>query len=102
MTHQNEVQISVNQIVHILRAKAYCRSSMEKYDRDKRIHEEVRENHKLAGALDPLLATLSHFTSPVHFKSQVGVLFDLWDVDGTDSLEYKEVEVGPLLLLPCY
>jgi hypothetical protein len=97
------VYCAMSHTLKSLKGKEYCRSSMEKYDRDKRILEEVRENHKVAGALDPLLALLSNFESPVHFKSQVDMLFDLWDVDGTDGITYKEAEMGALSLglSPC-
>jgi hypothetical protein len=79
------------------------RSSMEKHDINKRLAEEVVEHHKLAGALDPLLATLSNFTNPLHLKSQIDMLFDLWDVDATTTMDYNEMRVGALGLgyAPC-
>ena len=69
-------------------------SSMNKHDALKRIDEEAREHHKCAGALDPLLATLANFTSPQHFKSQLDLLFCLWDVDDNGSIDFGEMKNG--------
>lgn len=69
-------------------------SSMTKYDTSKRIVEEAREHHKSAEALDPLLSTLSNFSSPQHFKSQIDLLFCLWDVDDNGTIDQKEMKNG--------
>jgi hypothetical protein len=69
-------------------------SSMNKHDATQRISEEAREHHKCAAALDPLLATLANFNSPQHFKSQLDLLFCLWDVDDNGTLDYEEMKLG--------
>ena len=46
-------------------------SSMTHADASKRILEEAREHHKVAGALDPLLATLANF------NRSASVIFDV-------------------------
>jgi voltage-gated sodium channel len=69
-------------------------SSMNQHDTSKRIVDEAREHHKCAGALDPLLATLANFTSPQHFKSQLDLIFCLWDVD--DNGRHKSSKIQSL------
>ena len=61
------------------------------------------QHHKCAGALDPLLATLANFTSPQHLKSQLDLLFCLWDVDDGGSISLPEMRAGILKLgyQPC-
>ena len=69
-------------------------SSMTHADTSKRILEEAREHHKVAGPLDPLLATLANFNSPQHLKSQLDLLFCLWDIDDGGSISYNEMLDG--------
>ena len=73
-------------------------SSMSMDEKGKRIKEEAREHHRCAGALDALLATLSNFSSPQHLKSQLHLLFDLWDVDGNGTIDYEEMRTGMMQL----
>ena len=50
--------------------------SMAQTETGERMEEEAREQHKAAGVLDPLLATLAAFDSPTHLKGQLADLFD--------------------------
>ena len=47
-----------------------------------------------AGVLDPLLATLSGFNSPMHFKGQLAMLFDRLDVNATKTLDFENMADG--------
>lgn len=86
------------------------------------IEEESRDNHRAAGALDPLLATLSNcwssalaaadfscfcssldyegcapnlaVQSPQHLMSQLDLLFALWDVDDNGTVDFNEMNDG--------
>jgi len=58
------------------------------------IAAEVVEHNKMAGAIDPLLATLANFNSPQHLKSQLELLFWLWDMDDNGTLDFDEMNVG--------
>ena len=49
---------------------------------------------KMAMALDPLLATLSNFSSPSHLSSQISLLFQLMDVDDSGTLSFQEMQEG--------
>ena len=69
-------------------------SSMLEDLASKRILAETRECHRNAGSLDPLLATLANFTSPQHLRSQIDLLFDMWDVDGGGVIDFQEIKTG--------
>jgi hypothetical protein len=58
------------------------------------IAAEVVEHNKMAGAIDPLLATLANFNSPQHLKSQLELLFWLWDMDDSGTVDFDEMNVG--------
>ena len=58
-------------------------SSMDHVDASARMEEEALQHHKAAFVLDPLLHTLSSFTSPMHLKGQLAQLFAKFDVDGS-------------------
>ena len=69
-------------------------SSISKYDAQARISMEAIAHHQNAGPLDPLMATLANFKSPQHFKSQLDLLFCLWDVDDNGTVDFDEVKSG--------
>ena len=84
--------LSFNIIVAVL-IEGFMSSMMED-NACKRILSETREGHRNSGSLDPLLATLSNFTSPQHLKSQIDLLFDMWDVDGGGQIDCEEIKIG--------
>ena len=84
--------LSFNIIVAVL-IEGFMSSMMEDHA-CKRILSETREGHRNSGSLDPLLATLSNFTSPQHLKSQIDLLFDMWDVDGGGAIDCEEIKIG--------
>ena len=84
--------VAINIIVAVL-LEGFM-SSMSRHDATKRIADEAREHHRCSGALDPLLATLANFTSPQHFKSQLDLIFTLFDVDDNGSLDFDEMKGG--------
>lgn len=84
--------VAINIIVAVL-LEGFM-SSMSRHDATKRIADEAREHHRCSGALDPLLATLANFTSPQHFKSQLDLLFTLFDVDDNGTLDFNEMKNG--------
>ena len=84
--------LSFNIIVSVL-IEGFMSSILEDHA-NRRILQETRESHRNAGSLDPLLATLANFTSPQDLESQIDLLFDLFDVDQEDGVDYEEVKVG--------
>ena len=68
--------------------------SLAEAEKEKIRQGEVKEHHKVSGPMDPLLATLAHFTSSAHLTAQIEILFELLDVDDSNSLSYDELRVG--------
>ena len=84
--------VGVNIIVSVL-LEGFL-SSMANHEKQKSMDKEVATNYKVAGALDPLLATLSNFTSPQHLQSQLDLIFNLFDFDDGGTVDYKEFCAG--------
>jgi hypothetical protein len=68
--------IMINVIVSVL-IESFM-SSMGNEEEASRVAWEVENHHKVAGALDPLLATLANFSSPAHLNHQMELIFALW------------------------
>jgi len=68
--------------------------AIQQQERQARDREERQAMQKLSMALDPLLATLSNFSSPSHLTSQISLLFQLMDVDDSGTLSFQEMQEG--------
>ena len=58
---------------------------------------EITERQKIAGPLDPLLATLANFTTLSHLRSQIELLFVMLDESGGNGdglISFKEMKYG--------
>ena len=84
--------LAMNVIVSVL-VDAFM-STMLAEEEQHRVALESEEQKRTAGALDPLLATLSHFHSPAHLRAQTQVLFRLWDVDDSGFVDFEEMKLG--------
>ena len=84
--------LAMNVIVSVL-VDAFM-STMLAEEEQHRVAMESEEQQRTAGALDPLLATLSHFHSPAHLRAQTQVLFRLWDVDDSGFVDFEEMKLG--------
>ena len=69
-------------------------SSMQAEEEAQRVDTEIREHQKMAGALDPLLATLANFRSPQHLEAQLELLFSLFDIDDSGAVDFEELKLG--------
>ncbi len=70
-----------------------CRA-IQQSEREDRAKTERIALQRIAGALDPLLAMLSNFSSPSHLSSQILLLFNLMDVDNSGQLDFSELQQG--------
>jgi voltage-gated sodium channel len=68
--------------------------AIQKQERDEAAKEEKEAMQRVAGALDPLLATLAQFQSPQHLNAEIQMLFQLLDIDDSGSLTFSEVQIG--------
>ena len=78
-------------------------STLEAKDCAERIEKEAEQHHRVAGPLDPVLASLANFSSPSHLKSQIELLFQLFDVDDSGAVSHEEMRLGlgKLCYYPC-
>ena len=84
--------VGLNIIISVL-LEAFL-SSMANHEKQKSMDKETASHYKVAGALDPLLATLSNFTSPQHLQLQLDLIFSLFDLDEGGSVDYEEFCTG--------
>jgi len=68
--------------------------AIDKAEREQCALAESKEHHKVAGPLDPLLATLANFTSEAHLEAQIKILFQILDVDDNNTLSFDEFKAG--------
>ena len=71
--------VTVNVIVAVL-LEGFI-SSINAAEQRKLVTRDQHRQNKLAGALDPLLATLANFSSTQHLRAQLDLIFGLWDAD---------------------
>ena len=63
---------------------------MSHHRTQERTLDATKEYNKIAGPLDPLIATLANFQSEEHLSSQIHMLYRFFDVDGDGSV-YDDV-----------
>jgi len=69
-------------------------SAISAMEASERSHESAVEYNKIAGPLDPLLATLANFHSEEHLSSQIALLFGFLDIDDGGSITFEEFKQG--------
>ena len=69
-------------------------SAISGMEASERAHESAVEYNKIAGPLDPLLATLANFHSEEHLSSQIALLFGFIDIDAGGSVTFEEFKQG--------
>ena len=84
--------VVVNVIVAVL-LEGFISSIHASEERQLLMQNHQRQN-RLASAFDPLLATLANFSSTQHLRSQLDILFSLWDVDDNGTVDFEEIRTG--------
>ena len=69
-------------------------SAISGMEASERSYESAVEYNKIAGPLDPLLATLANFHSEEHLSSQIALLFGFLDIDDGGSISFEEFKQG--------
>jgi hypothetical protein len=69
-------------------------TSIEEQERQHDFEFCREKRNELAGALDPVLETLSDFTSNADLRARIDAIFALFDVDDSGQLSYQEMKDG--------
>ena len=87
------VSVVIMNVVVAVLIDAFSKAISEDEEEARR-ESEIAERQKLAGPLDPLLATLANFTTLSHLRLQIELLFAMLDSNHDDLISFQEMRYG--------